>query len=425
VTKAHVLTDTRIRALKHPPAGQIDIADVRSPGLFLRVTAEAKTWAFRFTCPTTGKRQRLTGPRYPDLGLADAREWAEGLRKLLAKGINPIEAKRQERTEAPKKTFKALSDRYLAEHASRFKKSADADDRNLRLHVLPHWGERGYAGITRADIIELIEGLIAANKPILANRVQALISRVFSFAVDSALIATNPAARLKKRAPETALTRTLADHELRLFWSAIDNPPVSRPVAIALRLALVTGLRAGEVAGITRSEILDLEDPDKAAIEIAGTRVKNGRDHLVPLSPIARQLVLEAANLAGDDAYLFPARNGDGDAGLDPHALAKAMSRFATDLPDSDNTKSWKANPVTPHDLRRTLATRLSALGVPKEDRLAVLNHVDAGVHAKHYDKYERAKEKRVALSIWANALADILAGEHDRNVIRLRGSQP
>jgi integrase len=427
MTKAHVLTDTRIRGLKPAAKGQTDVKDVRSPGLFLRITTDAKTWAFRFTDPVTGKRLRMTLAKYPDLGLADARERAQELRTLVAQGVNPIEAKQRDREEAPKKTFQALADRYIQEHATRFKKSADADNRNLRLHVLPVWGKRKFAGIGRADVIELIEGLIAADKPVLANRVQALVSKIFSFAVDSALLEINPAVRLKKRAQEKAITRTLSDDEVRLFWSRISSPPLSPSTGIALKLALLTGLRAGEVAGIHRRELVDLDDPDRAAILLSGSRVKNKRDHLVPLSPIARQLVLDAQQIAGAAAanFLFPSRHGKAEA-LDPHALAKGMSRFAAELPDGDDTRSWKAEPPTPHDLRRSLATRLSALGVPREDRMAVLNHKDAGVHAKHYDKYERQAEKRRALNLWANALADILAGEgdRDRNVIRLRGSQ-
>jgi integrase len=419
VTRA--LTDTQIRSLKPAAKGQIDVKDVRSPGLFLRLTRESKVWTFRFSCPNSGKRQRMTLARFPDLSLADARERARELRSLVAAGVNPIEAKRADREQAPGRTFASLSKRYLTEHAERFKRTSDADDRNLRLHVLPVWGKRPYAATTRADIIELVESLITAGKPSLANRVQALISKIFSFAVDADLIGANPATRLRKRGQERAVTRTLSDDEIRLFWARISSPPLLASTGIALKLALLTGLRAGEVAGTHRRELVDIDDPDRAAILLPGDRVKNRRDHLVPLSPMARALIQEMG--AGAE-FLFPSRHDDSKA-LDPHALAKAMARFAADLPDSDDTRSWKANPPTPHDLRRTLATRLSALGVVREDRLAVLNHVEPGVHARHYDKYERQAEKRRALNLWAAALADILAGESsDRNVVRLRGSQ-
>jgi integrase len=63
--------------------------------------------------------------------------------------------------------------------------------------------------------------------------------------------------------------------------------PVSRAVGLALRLALLTGMRAGEVAGLARAEIENLDDPERAAITIPAARVKNGRAHLVALAPLA------------------------------------------------------------------------------------------------------------------------------------------
>ena len=406
---AKPLTDTQIRALKPREHGQVDIADVRSAGLFLRVTSAAKTWCFRFTDPNSGKRLRMTLAKYPDLGLSEARERADGLRRLVANGTNPIEQRQQQRAEASSRTFEALARRYLTDHANRFKRTADADDRNLRLHILPRWGKRNFAGIRRADIIELIEGLISDGKPALANRVQALISKLFSFAVDADLVEANPAVRLRKRGKEEPLTRVLDDDEIRLFWSKIAASPLLPSTGIALKLALLTGLRAGELAGIHRTEIINIHDPDVAAILLPEARVKNKRDFLVPLSPMARELV--AQQLAGDAAYLFPSRH-DKDTALDPHAMAKAMARFARSFENEQaGSDTWQANPPTPHDLRRTFATRLSALGVPKEDRDALLNHARGDVGSRHYDQYERQREKRIALNRWAVALAAIIDG--------------
>ena len=74
--------------------------------------------------------------------------------------------------------------------------------------------------------------------------------------------------------------------------------------------------------------------------------------------------------------------------------------------------KTWQADPPSPHDLRRTFATRLSAQGTPKEDRDACLNHTRNDVGSKHYDQYERAAEKRKALGAWADQLQSIIAAE-------------
>ena len=106
--------------------------------------------------------------------------------------MNPVEEKRREREQATTRTFGALADRYLKEHARRFKKTAEADERALTVHILPKWGTRPYHSIGRRDVIELCEGLVAAGKPIQANRVQALVSKMFSFAVDADLLPANP-----------------------------------------------------------------------------------------------------------------------------------------------------------------------------------------------------------------------------------------
>jgi integrase len=71
--------------------------------------------------------------------------------------------------------------------------------------------------------------------------------------------------------------------------------------------------------------------------------------------------------------------------------------------------KLWQAEPPTPHDLRRTFATRLSALGVPKEDRDACMNHARLDVGSRHYDLYDRRPEKLRALTLWNGALTAIL----------------
>ena len=193
--------------------------------------------------------------------------------------------------ETPGRTFKALSDRYLIEYARRQKKSAGADERNLNLHVLPKWKERDYTTLRRADVIELIEGILSDGKPVLANRVQALVSVVFSFAVDSDLIDANPCTRLRKRGEETPGERVLTEPEIRLFWHKVVEPPASPQTGLGLRLALLTGVRVGEVAGIEPLELEHLDDSARAVWTIPGNRTKNGLAHAVPLAPMALEII--------------------------------------------------------------------------------------------------------------------------------------
>ena len=95
-------------------------------------------------------------------------------------------------------------------------------------------------------------------------------------------------------------------------------------------------------------------------------------------------------------------------------------------MPASRATERLKSNPPTPHDFRRTLATGLAALGITREDRLAVLAHAQDDVLARHYDKHDRLAEKRRALEIWEAHAADIIGGPAKAadNIVRLGGAR-
>ena len=411
------LTNVLLEATSAPAAGRVEISDNRCVGLCFRVTAGGvRSWSFRFRDPLTGKLTRATIGAYPDISLADAREAAGVMRAQVSKGGNPVEIKRQARAQSGGKTFQALADRYLAlirnPDSERFKRSADQDDRNLKLHILPKWGKRQFAGITRGDVIELLDGLVAAGKPTLANRVHSLISAVFSFAVDVGLMAGNPCARLRKRGAERTGKRVLADDEIRLLWTIGAAPPVSELVGLALRLILITGCRPGEVAGAQKGELASVNRDADAALVLPGERTKNKRPHLVPLSRLAVETIQRAKVLSGDDSTAVFASRIEDDAAIAGHSLATAMNRFAEQLDAKGDPvrKRWRDDPPTPHDLRRTFSTRLASLGVAKELRDRLLNHIGGDVESRHYNLHDYSEQKRAALEMWCNVLAAILA---------------
>ncbi len=329
-----ILTDAYLQACKPPAEGRTEIADTRCIGLAFRITKTGgKSWCFRFRDPRSGRSTRIGLGPYPAVSLAKARERGKELQGAVAAGQNPVKTKRRERIEAPQRTFGVLAERYMTEHAERKKRSAPEDRRNLDLHILPKWKSRPYDELTRGDLVELVEGLIADGKPTLANRVHALCSKIGNFAVDAGLLNGNPFGRVAKRGVEQVGRRVLSDDEIRLFWPRIVLPPVSRRVGLALRLALLTGTRAGEVAGMARSELKYLSDAEQAAWIIPEDRVKNGRAHYVPLCGLARETIKAALELIGeDDECVFRSPRG-GEEGkpkaIEGHALAVAMRRFA------------------------------------------------------------------------------------------------
>ena len=313
----------------------------------------------------------------------------------------------------------------MTEHARRHKRTAEADQRNLNLHDLPLWRKRPFGGIGRSDVIALCEGIVAKGSPVQANRVQALLSKIFSFALDAELVTANPCARLRKRSRETTATRVLSDGELRLFWRRISDPPNSQRIGQALRLVLLTGVRVTELTGAELKEFERLDETETATWTIPASRSKNGRAHVVPLSGLAQSVVADLVQRAAATAqknvprrFLFASPN-DATKPIDGHALSVAMIRFGNALSaaaassslethDAQAIGTWTSDRPSAHDLRRTLATRLAGSGIAAEDISACLNHTRTTVTARHYDLYDRAREKRLAFELWAEQIAKI-----------------
>ena len=121
--------------------------------------------------------------------------------------------------------------------------------------------------------------------------------------------------------------------------------------------------------------------------------------------------------IADDEEYLFPSPVEHGGP-ITGHALTTAMRRMAAKI-EGAALKTWQAEPPSPHDLRRTVATRLSQMGTLPETVSAILNHARGDVTGRHYDHYQRAPEKRAALDAWAAAVTEIVEGRSG-NVVRL-----
>ena len=406
-----ILTDALCRT-KPPRIGRLEIADLRQAGLVLRITSNgARSFAYRFRHPHSRKTLRATIGPYPATRLEAARKRAKDMAAQVADGTNPIELRSAEREAAPARTFEALAARYLKEHAERHKRprSAEEDRRNLAVHVLPKWSKRDFRTIRRADVIELIEAIVSAGKHAAGNRVHSLISKIFSFAIDADLLEANPAARLRKRGVEKVGRRLLSDDEIRVFWRGIVVSPISRPVGLALRLALLTAARASEIAGARKDEFQNLDQPEQAVWLVPSERAKNRMTHLIPLAPLAIETVKNAIELSGHSEFVFPTRlNRDGP--IDRHTLTVAMVRFAKSL-KAPTAKTWQQEIPTPHDLRRTVSTRLARMGIAKEIRDRALNHITSlrDPESRHYNLHEFQSEKRDAFSRWGAELEGII----------------
>lgn len=228
-------------------------ADVR--GFGVRVfPSGAKTFVFRY--PTrAGRKRLLTIAKCGELTLDHARQRARALRVQIDNGEDPAEAKWSERRAG---TFNDLADRYLAEHAEKKKKASSAlDDRkNLANHIRPRLGAMPIKAITRGDIAALHHRMRAT--PFAANRVVALLSKIFNCAEKWSLIpdGSNPCKHVE-RFPERPRNRYLSRQEVRALGEAtrrlegVEDPQV----ILAISLLLFTGCRLGEVLCLRWSEV--------------------------------------------------------------------------------------------------------------------------------------------------------------------------
>jgi integrase len=405
------LTAALVERLVHAPRGfRVEHWDAKTPGLCLRLGPGGHaSWSFRYR-PHDGGYQRHTLGTWPAVGLADARAHVSQLRAEIFRGGDPQRDRMDKRAAADDAlTFETVAQRYLDEYARRHKASWKNDESYLKRPRVA-WGKRAVSSITDDDAAALLDE-IATTAPVSANRTQSVLHKLFVWSKEPGrkFVATNPLADMRRRARETPKQRVLSDDELAALWGVLDHPefPADRPVVMALQALLLTGQRPGEVAGALRRELSKLDDPKNAVWEIPADRTKARRAQIVPLAPMACELFRNA--VAEDGATgVFGSRYLQRDT-LARHSLSRALQRAIEQLKANAAVRSLAKDPPTPHDLRRTVATGLAALGIAREDRLAVLAHVAGDVHGKVYDKYERLKEKRAALEKWERHVAALI----------------
>jgi integrase len=399
---ARGLTAKAIENAKPGPTRR-EIPDAGCRGLYLVVQPSgARSWAVRYR--HEGQSRKLTLPGL--LSLAAARKQATAALAELAGGVDPATKERQSKASAAKAnaerardTFLALSRQFLDLYAAKKTRENTYVHYKRMLEIAgEHWGAKSIHEIRRRDIVELLDK-IAVDRPVLANRTLAVLSKFFRWLAGRDVVESSPCVGVERPAEEIPRDRVLSDDELRRLWLACDQ--IGGRIGAFVKVLLLTGQRRSEVAGIEQSEI------EGDLWTLPSERVKNARVHVVPLARQVVEIIDSQPPVEKD--YVFTG------------SKRKRIGSF-TRYKDQIDAIMKPDSPWVFHDLRRTCASGMSRLGVSVPVVEKVLNHAGgtfAGVVGT-YNRYDHLPEKRAALQRWADHVEAIVNGNPAQNVVQL-----
>jgi integrase len=384
---AKTLTVKSIENLK-PTSRRREVPDGLLPGLYYIVQPSGKaSWAVRYR--TDGRARKLTLGPYPAIDLKVARELARAALAKVASGADPAGEKKAAKAAAHvpvNDMVEAVVTRFVSQYAKRNLKARTATDaeRLLQKEIVGPWRGRRLSQITKADIHSVLDSIVERGSPIQANRVLAALRTMCRWAVERGLLDANPCAGIRPPAAETARDRILSDDELKAVWQAAEA--LGQPYREFIQLLILSGQRLREVAELQWSEL----DLDTKLWTLPRERAKNNRQHEIPLSDSAVEILRGLPRIAGGD-YVFTI------SGRHPiRGFSIVKGRLDAILPAD-------MQPI--HDIRRTVASGLARLGVNLPVVEKLLNHV-SGSFAGIVSVYQRHSFSAEKPSPWQHGPA-------------------
>ena len=351
------LTKRTVESIK--PADQdILVWDEALPGFGVRVKPSGvRSYVVQYRNRKTGASKRMTLGQHGSLMTFDqAKKQARLILADAVRGADPV-AERQAARKAP--TMADLAADYLERHAIPKKRpnSVRNDRAMLQNIILPKVGRKKVEAITRRDIESIHVAM--RDRPYQANRVLALLSKMFNLAISWQWRTDNPAKGME-RYDEDKRDRYLTDDELRRLCDVLDRSPNQR-AANAIRLQLLTGARLGEVLKAEWTEI----DFDRGVWTKPSHHTKRKRTQHLPLGPQALSLLSAMReDSAPEPPFLFP-----GDA---PGKPLQEIKKFWRSTMNEAGIAHYRR-----HDNRHTFASHLVSGGLSLEIVGRLLGHTN------------------------------------------------
>lgn len=394
-----------------------EIPDPSLRGFYLIIQplpGAAKSWAVRHR-----GRTKYTIGSVAAWSLADARKEAGRVMRAYDEGRDP----RAEKKEAT--SDKNLTENVLDEFLKRHVKAKNNDrtaydvENTIRREIKPKMKGKLITAIRRRDVISLLDDMVDRGVPTMAVRTYALLKKFFNWCIERGILEVSPMGGLKPPATVEARDRVLSDTELRWAWLAAES--IGWPFGPLFKMLAVTAQRKEEVAGASRSEF-DLRAKEPVWV-IPPARAKNGREHLVPVTPLVISLI-ESLPVINESHLLFTTNGATTVGGFSKAkerldaAMLKIARREAQER--GNDPEEVKIAPWVLHDFRRTAASGMAAQGVQPHVIEAVLNHKSGTIRgvAAVYNRYDYDREKKRALLGWERHVRSIIGTKPQSNVV-------
>ena len=397
------LTDIAIRSAK-PQEKPQRLFD--GGGLYLEISPAGGKW-WRLKYRFDGKEKRLSLGTYPDIGLKEARERRDGLRRQLANGVDPgINRKMQKEARAQRAadSFETIAREWFAMNLPTWAEShASKIIRRLEVDVFPWLGGKAIAEISAPDVLKVLRRIESRGTLDTAHRARSNCSQIFRYAIQTGRAERDPVPDLRGALPAlrqgnfASLTEPAKVAEL---LRAMDGFKGTFVVKSALLLSPLFFVRPGELRRAQWSEF----NFDKAEWRYFVTKTKT--EHLVPLATQAVAILQELYALTGHGAYVFPGR--DPRQPMSEAAVNAALRRMGYD------TKTE----ITGHGFRAMARTILHEELEQKPEVIEhQLAHKVPDALGSAYNRTKFLKERRAMMQLWANYLDKLKSGAE---IIRL-----
>ena len=391
------LTDTQIKQAKAKPA-EYSLSD--GSGLALRVKPSGtKSWLFNYYVPFTKKRTNISLGIYPDVSLIKARKERQVYRSLLADDIDPADYRKEQEAGSALAHTTTLEVVYRQWLTTKQDKSASYLHRltkALELHILPALGDTPIHKINAPDTIEILQPIAERQALETVRKLSRWLNEVMTFAVNTGLVHSNPLSGISKafKAPKVENRPTIKPEELPDFLKTLNSAQVTLTTRCLIEWLLHTMVRPGEGAGAKWDEI----NAKTKQWVIPAERMKQKRDHIVPLTSQTLALLDTMKPISGHREYIFPSAHKPKES-INKSSANMALKRMG-----------YKGQLVA-HGLRSLASTVLNEQEFSQDVIEAALAHVDRNSIRATYNRAQYIEQRLVMMQWWSDHISRAATG--------------